>query len=247
MISSPHSPSHAARANPGWRVLGVLIIVDQVLTYLGPGIDHGAPTIGAGQGEVVAQFVTIPFTTKAVGSYVELVGLLVFLSWVLLAAQTSGGPTLWVGGWARRWRRRRCWPARRRSRHWPARWPRRTTVATETAWQWLGVLNDAAVAAYLAALAVRGAVVVGWPWLACDPRAAAVGRLVRASAGRAGCRVATGCGCWAASAGVPGGERLDGRTGDDAAGRRTAPSRAVPVEIGHRTCPRDLPADTVAG
>ena len=28
------------------RVLGALIIVDQVLTYLGPGIDHGAPTIG---------------------------------------------------------------------------------------------------------------------------------------------------------------------------------------------------------
>ncbi len=143
------------------RVLGALIIVDQVLTYLGPGIDHGAPTIGAGQGEVVAQFVTIPFTTKVVGSYVELLGLLAFLSWVLLAAQIfrrTDALGRWLGSATAAAAVLAC----------AATIPALAgqVAATydghhQTAWQSLGVLNDAAVAAYLAALAVRGAVVVG--------------------------------------------------------------------------------------
>ena len=161
MISSLHPPSPAARANPGWRVLGVLIIVDQVLTYLGPVIDPGAPIIGAGRDEVEAQFVSVPFITKALGSYVELVGVVVFLSWVVLASQLmrGDGPR---GGWLSTMIRAAAVLAC--SATIPALAVQ--VAATyeghrDTPWQWLGVVNDVAVASYLAALAIRGAIVVG--------------------------------------------------------------------------------------
>jgi hypothetical protein len=139
-----------------WRVLGGLILADTALTFLGAGLDQGAPTLGAGQQEVVRQFAEIPLTTKVVGSYLEFLGVLVFLAWAMLAARLLSGERE------------------------ISRWLSSTIAATAilqaalvstalavqvaatfdghqgAAWQLLAVVNDAADVAFFGSLCVRG-------------------------------------------------------------------------------------------
>ena len=71
-MSTHSSQSSIQPPNPrAWRILGATIIGGITLTLLGAALDRGAPLLGAGQHEVVSQFVDMSLPNKVVGSYIE--------------------------------------------------------------------------------------------------------------------------------------------------------------------------------
>ncbi|HEY7813386.1 MAG TPA: hypothetical protein VIC62_09125 [Nakamurella sp.] len=161
-ITQPLSttPSGRPASRRPWHILGTLIITDVVLTFLGAGLDHGAPTLGAGQQEVVDHFVGVPVGTEIAGGFIEFVGVLVFLGWALLLARLlrrggrgGGELTGWLSAAIAATAIIDCALVL-------------GSLAVEVAatydghqgagWQLLGVVNDGADVAYFASLGVRG-------------------------------------------------------------------------------------------
>lgn len=159
MFHSPASLTTRLAPRHAWRILGGLIIADTVLTFLGAGLDHGAPTLGAGQSEVVRQFVEIPLTTKIVGSYLEFLGVLAFLAWALLAARLLPGDreiTRWLSSAI-------AGTAVLRSAMVAGALAVQVAAAYDghkgVAWQLLASINDAADVAYFGSICVGGLLV----------------------------------------------------------------------------------------